>query len=630
MGVHIETARVGDVEIELETGRIARQAHGAVVVRAGRALLLGTVVGAEHDPEAPFFPLTVDYREKMAAAARIPGNFFRRETRQSGREILISRLVDRTLRPLFAKGFRGRTQVAVTVYSAEESADLEGLALVAAAAAVHLSDLPFHGPVAGCRLVCRDAGFVSFPAPALADGADLDLVLSGNRAGLVMAEGSARQVPEALLLDALDAAAQHRAPLLDAMDRLREVAGRPRRAAPAPEPDPVVNAERALMLAGERADGRGPSDVRAISAETGLLAGSHGSALFTRGDTQALVTTTLGGNREAQDVESLWGNQRERFLLHYNFPSFAVGEARPDRGPGRREIGHGHLARRALKAVLPSKAVWPYTTRVVSDITESDGSSSMATVCGGCLAMLDAGVPLEAPVAGIAMGLVSDGERHVILTDIRGAEDHIGDMDFKLAGTADGITAFQLDNKLGAISREVLTAALDQAAVARREVLAAMQPAVDALAARTGHARLRARVRIPQSRIGQLIGPGGRNLQSIQQRTGARIDVSDDGTVLILGSDEASTRDAVKAVESVALELKKGSVYLGEVVSVKAFGVFVRIADHEALVHTSEGGEGHEVGAELLVRVLGADSKGRLKLSAKAAANASRDEAVNT
>ena len=383
------------------------------------------------------------------------------------------------------------------------------------------------------------------------------------------------------------------------------------------------------MLDGERADGRGAADVRAIEAEAGLLAGSHGSALFTRGDTQALVTTTLGGNREAQDVESLWGSRRERFLLHYNFPSFAVGDARPNRGPGRREIGHGHLARRALKAVLPSKSTWPYTTRVVSDITESDGSSSMATVCGGCLAMLDAGVPLEAPVAGIAMGLVSDGERHVVLTDIRGAEDHIGDMDFKLAGTADGITAFQLDNKLGAIPREILTVALEQALTARLHILEAMQPAVDAIAARSGHARLQARVRIPQSRIGALIGPGGRNLQGIQQRTGARIDVSDDGTVLILGSDEASTGDAVKAVEAVALELKKGSLYVGEVVSVKAFGAFVRIADHEALVHNTEGGEGLEVGAEVLVRVLGADSRGRLKLSVRAAANASRDEAVN-
>jgi len=478
-------------------------------------------------------------------------------------------------------------------------------------------------------LVRRGESHLPFPASKLADGADLDLVLSRTREGLVMVEGSARRVPESALLDAFDAASAALAPVLDAMSRLRESAGRPKRIVEPPPEDAEVLAARARVLDGERADGRAPTEIRAIRTETGLLPGSHGSALFTRGDTQALVTATFGGNRDAQDVETLWGNRRERFLLHYNFPSYAVGEVRPNRGPGRREIGHGHLARRALAGVMPPKSSWPYTTRLVSDITESDGSSSMATVCGGCLALLDAGVALEAPVAGIAMGLVASGERYVVLSDIRGAEDHAGDMDFKLAGPADGLTAVQLDNKLGAVPRDVLAAALEQAAVGRRHILEAMQPAIDALAEARTHAPKHARVDIPQRHIGKLIGPGGRNLQGIQQRTGAKIDVSDDGTVLILGRDPESTREAVRAVEAVAVELKKGALYVGSVVSTKNFGAFVRIGEHEALVHNSEGGEGHEIGAEVLVRVLGADAKGRLKLSVSAAAGASRADAVN-
>jgi polyribonucleotide nucleotidyltransferase len=503
--------------------------------------------------------------------------------------------------------------VVVTVYSAEKGVDLDGLAIIAAGAAVHLSDLPFDGPVAGLGT----------------DANGIEMVISRTRDGLVMVEGSASEVPEAALLDAFDASEPALAPALDAIDRLRDAAGRPRQVfEPAPA-DPEETAARTRILDGERADGRGPADVREVSVETGVLGSCHGSALFTRGDTQALVSVTFGGNRDAQDIETLWGSRKERFLLHYNFPAFSVGSIRPNRGPGRREIGHGNLARRALVPVLPPKKTWPYTTRVVSDITESDGSSSMATVCGGCLALIESGVPLRAPVAGIAMGLVSDGERYVVLSDIRGAEDHIGDMDFKLAGPADGVTAFQLDNKLGAVPREVLTAALEQAAVGRREILEAMQPALDALSARTPEQSKLARTQIAQRHIGKLIGPGGRNLQAIQKKTGARIDVSDDGVVLVLGPDPESTQAALQAVTGVGLELKKDGLYLGEVTSVKAFGAFVRIGDHESLVHNSEGGEALEVGSQVLVRVLGADAKGRLRLSAKAAANANREDALN-
>ena len=610
---HLETFVKDGVDVTLETGRIARQAHGSVLVTHGRTVLLGTVVGGPHDPDAPYFPLTVDYREKAAAAARIPGNFFRRETRQNEREVLISRLVDRTLRPLFAAGFLGAAQVTVTVYSAEEGADLEGLAIIAAGAAVHLSDLPFSGPVVGCSVT--EGG--------------VDLVLSRTRDGLVMAEGSAARVTESALLDAFDASEAALAGALDACDRLRAAAGTPRQPFEAAAVDDETTEARARILAGERADGRATDEIRAIDIDTGLLPGCHGSALFTRGDTQALVSTTFGGNRDAQDIETLWGNRRERFLLHYNFPSFSVGSTRPSRGPGRREIGHGNLAHRALTPLMPGKASWPYTTRVVADITEADGSSSMATVCGGCLALLDAGVPLEAPVAGIAMGLVSDGERHVVLSDIRASEDHLGDMDFKVAGPADGITAIQLDNKLGAVPREVLAAALEQAAAGRRHILEAMQPAVDAIAARGAETSKFARVSIAQRHIGKLIGPGGRNLQALTAKTGAKVDVSDDGTVLILAPNPEATQAAVRAVKAIGIELRKDALYVGEVINVKAFGAFVRIGDHEALVHVSEGGEGHEIGAELLVRVLGADSKGRLRLSAKAAAGARREDAVN-
>ncbi|MCB9536309.1 MAG: polyribonucleotide nucleotidyltransferase [Myxococcales bacterium] len=689
--MHRETLQIGAAEITLETGRVARQAHGAVVVRQGDAWLLATVVAGPDLPGPGFLPLTVEYREKAAAAGRIPGNFFRRETRLGEHEVLTSRLIDRTLRPLIADGFRAEVQVSVTVFSADEQVDLAGLALLGAAAALHLSDVPFDGPVAGLRLVRTEGAFVPFPSRAQAAKADLDLMVSAGRGGLVMVEGEARGVPEAELLDAFDAAAELMGPALDGCDRLRAAAGRPKRdAKPAPTPAWVADLQtavgdavdaalrlpgkaerrgaladaradalaacadrpadaveahtealikkraRALLLDGGRMDGRAHDAVRDITCEMGTLPTCHGSALFTRGETQVLVSATLAGGREAQDLETVYGLHRETFILHYNFPSYSVGEARPNRGPGRREIGHGNLARRALDAVLPPGRDWPFTLRVVSDVTESNGSSSMATVCGGTLAMLHAGVPLKAPVAGIAMGLVVEGDRIAVLTDILGDEDHLGDMDFKVAGTADGVTAVQMDNKVGSLSRDVLARALEQARAGRAHILEKMQATIDATPANP-NAPAALRWSINPARIGAVIGSKGSVLQGIQSRTGAKVDISDDGTVTVLGKNAQSARAARKAIDAITMELVKGGLYLGEVTNVKNFGAFVRVAEHEGLVHVSEL-EDHRVedattvvqpGQEMLVRVLGADDKGRLKLSRKAALGESPLEALN-
>ncbi len=687
--MHTETVTVGDAEITLETGHIARQAHGAVVVRQHDAWLLATVVAGPDLAGGGFLPLTVEYREKAAAAGRVPGNYFRRETRLGEHEVLTSRLIDRTLRPLIADGFRAETQVAVTVHSADERADLTGLALLGAAAALHLSDVPFDGPVAGLRLVRTGGAFVPFPSLAAAGRADLDLMVSASAHGLVMVEGEAAQLPESTLVEAFDAASALLAPLLAACDRLREAAGRAKRAIPLTNHDVVDAAVRTavcdeidaalripvkteryarlaalrdltaqalpeeptardrfdallhararrLVLDGGRIDGRAHDAVRPITCEAGLLPACHGSALFTRGETQVLVTATLAGARDAQDHETVYGSRRENFLLHYNFPSFSVGEARPNRGPGRREIGHGNLARRALAAALPDAGEWPYTVRIVSDVTESNGSSSMATICGATLALMHAGVPLGAPVAGIAMGLVAEGDRVAILSDILGDEDHLGDMDFKVAGTAAGITAVQMDNKLGSLPRAVLVEALEQARAGRTHILNVMQATLDDTPPNPRAPR-HVKWKINPARIGAVIGKGGSVLQQIQGRTGARVDIQDDGTVTVLGRDEASARAARKAIEDITLELVKGGLYRGEVTSVRNYGAFVRVAEHEGLVHVSEWDEASVAdatgvtspGQAVLVRVLGADDRGRLRLSRKAALGEDPGDALN-
>ncbi|MCB9527336.1 MAG: S1 RNA-binding domain-containing protein [Myxococcales bacterium] len=625
--MQIETARIADEIVTFETGRIARRAAGAVVLRHRETFILATIATGPARPDEDFLPLTVDYRERRSAVGRIPSNFFRRETRPEPDEILTSRLIDRALRPLFAPGWRATVQIDVTVHGADPASDLPGLALTAAAAAAHVSGLPFAGPVAGLRVLSRGGALVPFAAVTDTAPAELELMVAGGRRGPVMIEGEAAAAPTDAVVAAIEAALGALSPLLDAIERLGASAGRERMAWPAaPKPDPA----RAALLAGERADGRAPEAVRPITIETGLIAAAHGSVLFTRGETQALVTATLGGAREGQDTEGLFGSQRERCLLHYNFPGFAVGEARAVRGPGRRELGHGRLARRALAAVLPDEAAWPYVARVVSDITESNGSSSMATVCGAALALIAAGVPLRAPVAGIAMGLVREGEQAVILTDLSGDEDHVGDMDLKVAGTADGITAIQLDTKPGELPLSVIAAALDQAATARRVILDAMETAIAGLVEPPRFAPRHAVLRIEAGRVGQVIGSGGRNLAAVQARTGTRIDVSRDGVTLILGGTPEGVAEARAAIEGVAVELVKGGLYRARVRAVRDYGLLVRIGDHDGLVHVSEWGEGdHKArgeGDELVVRVLGADKRGRLVLSHKAAAGAAEDE----
>ncbi len=688
--MHTVSFDIGSANVSLESGRIARQASGSVVVRHGQSFVLGTAVCDFSQTDADFLPLTVDYREKMAAAAKIPGNFFRREARPSEFETLTSRLIDRSLRPLFPKGFNRPTIVTVTVYSADQTSDLNALAIIAASAALHISDVPFAGPIAGARIIRTDGNFVPAPGVKLIDAADLDLIVSASNDGLVMLEGGAKIVSESTIIDALEAATSALGPALEAIESLRAKCGREKEPyAPPVVPSALTDEVAALslekiraandspdkgtrkkrleqakrevrdsaaepgaalsefqrlhktetrkrILAGQRVDGRDLTTVRPIDSEVHLLGASHGSSLFTRGDTQALVTTTLGGARDAQDIETLDGGYKNRFILHYNFPGYAVGEARrPGGGAGRREIGHGHLARRALMAVLPEEKRWPYTTRVVSDITESDGSSSMATVCGGTLALLSAGVPLLAPVAGIAMGLVSDGAETAILTDILGEEDHLGDMDFKVAGTHAGVTAVQLDNKLGSLPRELLEKALKQARDARLHILECMEPAIKAAhegSAENGPRHLS--FNVPSSRIGAIVGTGGKTLQGIQSRTNTRIEVSRDGIVLVMGSDSSEVRAARKEIEQIALELRRDGLYKGEVTQTKEFGVFVKIANHEGLVHVSELSgkdalQRYRSGSPILVRVLGADTRGRLKLSQRAAEGCSESEALN-
>lgn len=692
------TFTLGDAEIHLETGQVAKQAGGSLVVRHLKSWVLATVVAdAEPRPGIGFFPLTVEYRERLAAGARIPGAFGRREGRIAEHEVLASRIIDRSLRPLFPDGFRCETQVQVTVFSADEASDLEVLGMIAAFGAVHLSDLPFDGPVGGVRVARVGGTLQAMASEADRKKADLDIIVSASRDGLVMVEGLADMVTDATVLDAIDTAAGHIDTILGALDTLREQVGAPKRAFSPPSIDTALLEEvsdacmvklltaletnhkqerraamaavhaEALALAGDGDDaaerrarleqvydqllhdvmrdrivdgwriGDRPHDgVRAIDVEVGLLQACHGSSLFTRGETQALVAATLGGNRDARDYDTAFGRRAEQFFLHYTFPPYSVGETRPLRGPGRREIGHGNLARRALLATLPSQDEYPYTIRVTSDITESNGSSSMATVCGGCLALYDAGVPVKAPVAGIAMGLIKKGDRIVILSDILGDEDHLGDMDFKVAGTVDRVTAVQLDNKLGALPREVLEKALAQAQAGRAHILGVMQPAIDRARAEGGSTATHM-VKVSPNKVGKIIGKGGATIQGLQADTGTRIDIKDDGRVFIIGADPDAVARAAKKIDALVADLVNGGLYLGQVMDIKDFGVFVRIGEHEALVHISELDKsrvGHpsdvtSKGETMLVKVLGTDDRGRLKLSRKAALGASPSEALN-
>jgi polyribonucleotide nucleotidyltransferase len=677
-----ESMTIGRRRIALETGRIARQAESAVVVRDGGTVLLVAVGAArEGRPGLDFLPLTVEYREKFSAAGRYPGGYRKREGRISDHEILSSRLIDRTIRPLFPKGFTVETQVLATVLSYDPDSDPEVLAISGAAAALHRSGLVWAGPVAGVRVARVDGTLVAMPTAAERERASLDLVVSAGPSGLVMVEGRAAEASEAEVVEALLFAQEAVRPACELIEAMRAATGEEKRqfspGAPPPElvaqvsvlaSEPLREAVRVaekrerrariaavresvraalasagappadvdqagdildrllhdlvrdrVLAEGRRLDGRGLADIRPISGEVGWLPAVHGSSLFTRGETQALVVCTLGTGQDEQAVEDLAGEHSERFLLHYSFPPYSVGEVRPLRGPGRREIGHGNLAHRALGAVLPPPEAFPYTIRIESEISESNGSSSMATVCGGSLALMDAGVPVERPVAGVAMGLILDGERAAILSDILGDEDHLGDMDFKVAGTERGITAVQMDNKLGSLARAVLEQALEQARRGRLHVLGEMAKILAAPRPDLApHAPRIAVEKIRPNRIRDLIGPGGRVIQELQAETGTKIDVEDDGTVRIASPGGAGLEAALRQIRELCGEPEVGKVYRGTVTGVKEFGCFVRVMGSiEGLVHVSDLGGAGEIGEgdPMEVRVLGVDDRGRIKLA---------------
>ena len=680
MNIHIETATFGGEPITLETGRIARQTDASVVVRQGESFVLGAVCVGETTLAADHVPLTVLYRELMSAAGRIPGNFLRRESRSTEHEVLVSRMCDRLVRPLLPSGFRREIHLTITVFAAAAEADLTGLALIASAAALHSSPIPFAGPAVGALLQRKSH--------------DVQLYAACTRDGVVMLEGSAKGAPEHVLLELLDELCRESEPLMDAMDRLAGAAPRPDAqlaAAPKPALCEVVDllreqlgaqvvaaysiagkrgrraalaeartvatallAElgepgesggasdafgqlcteilRARLLDGVRSDGRTPAEIREIACEVGLLKTCHGSALFQRGDTQVLVSCTVGERSDAAARDTLQGRHYQRFLVHYNFPPYAVGDARMMRGPGRRETGHGSLAQRALAPSMPGSSAFPKTVRILSETTESDGSSSMATVSGGSLALMDAGVPTKAAVAGVAMGLVLEGDRHVILSDILSDEDFAGDMDFKVAGTLDGVTAVQLDTKRTGLPIAIVREALSQALTARQQLLQRMAEILETPRAPEQDERPCVTLELPKARIGQLIGPGGRNITQLQSETSTVVQVTDEGKVTIRADTDEKVAAARRRIEELLVDLREGGLYIAQVTEVREYGSIVRVGAHGGLVHISEltqKGREAQAGDTLLICALGVDNRGRLLLSERAAEGRKREDAVN-
>jgi polyribonucleotide nucleotidyltransferase len=676
--------------LSIETGRMAKQAGGSAVVSYGETVVLVTVVGTNSPREGvDFFPLTVDYQERTFAAGKIPGGFFKREGRPSEREILTSRLVDRALRPLFPDGFFCETQVVASVLSVDRENDADTLALIGASAALQVSDIPFRGPIAGVRIGRLHGVLTVNPLQTQSDQSDINLFVAAGRDAIIMVEGGGRVVSEEDMLEALFLSQEAVGPVLDIQDEIARVAGKAKRSLVVVPPDTALSGrvrdlaadklraafvvaakhDRATAVAAvkqevktalaaeyagrekevaaaceelesetlrtlavresRRVDGRGPTDIRPITSEVSVLPRTHGSALFTRGETQALAVTTLGTSSDEQKVDALIGEQYKKFMLHYNFPPFSVGEARPLRGPGRREIGHGALAERALVAVLPEEGEFPYTIRIVSEILESNGSSSMATVCGGTLSLMDAGVPIKAPVAGIAMGLIKEGEEIRVLSDILGDEDHLGDMDFKVAGTAQGITALQMDIKIAGVTREIMRQALYQAREGRLHILEQMAKTLAAPRPDVAvHAPRILTLKVKQDRIRDLIGPGGKMIRSIIEETGVKIDVEDDGTVYVSSLDGDSMKKAVARINRVTAEAEIGKIYQGTVRKIMDFGAFVEILPGtDGLVHISQMGPGRvrrvsdvlKEGDEIMVKVLEIDRQGKIRLSQREA-----------
>ena len=689
MNVVTKTFQYGGQEVTLETGRIARQASGAVMVTMGTTSVLCTVVAEQKEkPGQAFFPLSVHYIEKAYSVGKIPGGFFKREGRPSEKETLTSRLIDRPIRPLFADGFMNEVQVVCTVMSADLDTDPDIPAMIGTSAALAISGCPFNGPIGGARVGFTEAdGYLLNPGYAALKGSKLDMVVAGTRDAVLMVESEAKELSEDQMLGAVLFAHQELQTVIKAIDELVEEAGKPRwnwsaaevneelraqveaaagvdlgeayriteKAAryervgqvrdavveqlavdEGPSADDVKDEFKALeksivrqrILAGEpRIDGRDGRTVRQIACEVDVLDNAHGSSLFTRGETQAIGAVTLGSTRDAQIIDALEGERRDPFMLHYNFPPYSVGEAGRIGATGRREIGHGRLARRGLAAVLPTEDEFPYTIRMVSEITESNGSSSMASVCVGSLAMMAAGVPLKAPVAGIAMGLVKEGNQFAVLTDILGDEDHLGDMDFKVAGTAEGVTALQMDIKIEGINEQIMEVALEQALHARLHILGQMNAVLDSAREITSeNAPSMVALKVDSDKIRDIIGKGGATIRQITEESGATVDINDDGTVKVFGQNQAARDAAVEMIMAITAEAEVGAVYTGKVARIVDFGAFITILPgKDGLLHISQiANERVEnvsdyltEGQEVTVKCLDVDQRGRIKLSIK-------------
>ncbi|MGV6816794.1 MAG: polyribonucleotide nucleotidyltransferase [Thiotrichales bacterium] len=702
MALVSKTFQFGDHSVTLETGEIARQADGAVKINMEGTVVLVTVVGSKDVVEGrDFFPLTCDYQEKTYAAGKIPGGFFRREGRPSEKETLTARLMDRPLRPLFPKGFTNEVQVIATVMSLNPDVDPEVPSMIAASAAIAISGLPFTGPVGAARVGYKDGAYLLNPGQEALAGSDLDLVVAGTENAVLMVESEAKMLPEDVMLGAVVFGHEQMQVAIKAIQELAAEAGKPAWDWQPPEEDTAlldkvstaVEADlsaaytiadkqaryaridelkavalaaaidpeaaeepsesevlgvfsklekkivRGRIIAGEaRIDGRDQTTVRPISIRTGVLPRTHGSALFTRGETQALVVTTLGTSRDAQIIDALEGERKERFLLHYNFPPYSVGETGRVGSPKRREIGHGRLAKRGVQAVMPSEDDFPYVIRVVSEITESNGSSSMASVCGSSLAMMDAGVPLTAPVAGIAMGLVKEGESFAVLSDILGDEDHLGDMDFKVAGTEAGITALQMDIKIDGITREIMEIALGQAKQGRLHILGEMNAAIATPREEMSEYAPRfITMRINPEKIRDVIGKGGATIKALTEETGTSIDIDDNGTIKIAAVDMAQGRDAQRRIEELTAEIEVGKIYTGKVSKIMDFGAFVTVLPgKDGLVHISQISEERvekvtdklSEGEIVTVKVLELDRQGRVRLSMKAVTDEEKAQAA--
>jgi polyribonucleotide nucleotidyltransferase len=691
-------ATVGNMQVKISTGKMAKQANGAVVVQSGDTIVLVTAVAAKEAKEGQdFFPLTVNYTEKAYAGGRIPGGFFKREARPADAETLICRLIDRPIRPLFPENFLNDTQIIATVLSAEEDHDPAILSMIGASAALGISDIPFFGPIAGVKVGRVGGTLIANPTVAELEQSDMEIVVAAGRDAIFMVEGEAKFVTEEDMLEAIFFAKDAVQGILDAQDELQKKAGIAKREVPPPKVDEALKAKvkelafdriaqafkikskqeryaevaqikadvlealaadyegrakeikafvgdieydrmRADVLeTGIRIDGRDTTTIRPIVIEAGLLPRVHGSTLFTRGETQVLAAATLGTSQDEQRIDNLFQRDtRKRFLLHYNFPPFSVGETSFRLGPGRREIGHGMLAERAIAAIVPDHDVFPYTIRIVCETLESNGSSSMASVCGGCLALMDAGVPVKAPVAGIAMGLIKEGDKVAVLTDILGDEDHLGDMDFKVAGSADGVTALQMDIKIGGVSKEIMAQALKQAREGRLFILGKMaQCLTEPRAEMSAFAPRITTIFIKPDRIRDVIGSGGKTIRSITETTGVSIDIDDSGKINIASSDKAACDAAIEMIRGLTDEAEEGKLYLGTVKKIMEFGAFVEIMPGtDGLVHISELDETRvknvtdilKEGDKVLVKCIGIDKQGKIKLSRKAALGQSLEE----